>query len=256
MAAVPSLSPGPSPNAHASSERRLRATRDIAELDDPFEEHDPLYRDFVAYLRSQRIPEIFLGAFEAEARALSHRFANVKTEALDAERLAVHLQEGHRAALSERALRNRAVAGKAFLDFLRVRERRRQPEPPRAPAPALPLAERRPSPPPPPPPKDTPPSEKRRYRRVPFLADVRVDDFGLLRSADLSTGGMYLEKLTMVTRGTFVRLHFKLYSSDPETISVTARVTFVHPQFGAGLDFVEIRHDDRRRIASFVDRVA
>jgi hypothetical protein len=206
----------------------------ISALDDPFDDEISLLRDFVAYLREKRVPAAFLPTFEAQACAFGARFYHHAASELDAAMLEIHVEEGHLEALSERALRNRRHAGQAYLDFLRQRHFR----PPGPPAAAPRRAQ----------------SDKRRAPRVPFVTEVRVDDYGVLRSADLSVGGMYLEKLTLATRGTPLRVGFRLRPSDAAPIVATARVSFVHPQFGAGVEFVSLAPADARIIADFVAR--
>ena len=181
--------------ARAGGRRSRRPA--LGELDPPFADEDSLMPQFVAHLRTKRIADAFLPAFEFEARTFQARFRQVATEHLDSAMLEVHVQEGRLQSLSERALRNRRVGVQAFLDFLqrrrRARRRRRSPPPRRV---------------------DRPRSVVISVCRF-YETDVRVDDFGVMRSADISVGGIYLERLTLAVRGTSLRLHFKLRSPTP-----------------------------------------
>jgi hypothetical protein len=214
--------------------------RQLSELDEPFADDDALLPEFITELRARRIADIYLPAFEHEALAFRTRFRHAPTEHLDAGMLDVHVEEGRLQSLPERALRNRRVGVHAYLDFL---QRRRRAALPPLPAPVPTATTGR-------------PAEKRCDRRAPLLTDVRVDGFGVKRSADISVGGIYLEGLTTAARGTSLRLQFELFDVGRSAITATARVAFVHPQFGAGLEFVSMAPEHARRIADFVARAS
>ncbi len=75
---------------------------------------------------------------------------------------------------------------------------------------------------------------RRRVPRVPFLKEVRVDHLGVRRGVDLSTRGMYVETLSPYAKG--VLLHVTLRFGQ-ESIDVTAKVVFIDPGIGMGLEF-------------------
>lgn len=208
----------------------------LGELDEPFADEEALLPQFVAELRARGVGDAYLPAFTLEARAFRARFGHVAAERLDAEMLEMYVEEARLRSLPERALRNRRVGVQSYLEFLQRRHATQSP------APELTIAE-------------GVPGEKRRDPRVPFLADVQVDNFGMKRSADISVGGIYLERLTTAACGTSLCLRFKLRSTDPEPITAVGRVTFVHPQFGAGLEFVSMAPEDSDRIADLVARI-
>ena len=157
-----------------------------------------------------------------------------------------HVQEGRSRSLSERALRNRRVAAETYLGFLRTRHGAPSETRMRTTSASAPSEPRMPTP------AANGRAEKRRARRVPFITGVRVDDYGVRRSADISTGGIYLEMLTTAAPGSSVRLRFKLHAADREPITAIARVSFVLPQFGSGLEFLSMAPMDVLRIADFV----
>ena len=239
----------PGANAHDAAPSDAGHVFDLLDIDEPFRAGSPVARPrenlgevldlFRAHLRAQQIADHFLPLFEAEALAFRTRFERVPSDQLDAKAIDAYLEEARAQALPERALRNRRIACDAFLGFLRERG-----DPNLPPSPGVPSV-------PPPGPSDDP-SDRRRATRVAFLSNIHVDTLGNLRCSDLSVGGMYVETVSALTAGVFLNGRFKLRSVDPEPVEVTARVAFVHPQLGAGIEFVKISRHDAKRIADFV----
>ena len=97
------------------------------------------------------------------------------------------------------------------------------------------------------------PPEKRAHKRIAFVQEVEAEGLGTRRCSDLSEGGLYLETDVSFPIDTIVDLRFKLLDSDADPIRVQARVFYIHPTIGLGLQFTNLSDEDRERIKKFVD---
>lgn len=190
-------------------------------------EGDELVPPYVEHLRARGIAAVYVPQFEAEARAFVAWFRAIGARSTGGRAIARYIDEGRRQAFSERALRNRRIACQSFLAFVAEHAASRS---------AVVKV------------------DKRRGRRAERTTEVLVEGHGLLRSSDIGVGGMYVDRLTMVSQGSTVRVRFKLNASDEQTITVSARVCFVHPQLGAGLEFVSLSPAAGERIRELVER--
>jgi c-di-GMP-binding flagellar brake protein YcgR len=95
---------------------------------------------------------------------------------------------------------------------------------------------------------------RRRSKRVCFINEVEVVEVGMHRSLDLSLGGLYIETVNSFPVDSVVTLRFSLGDADEQTISVSARVLYIHEGIGVGLAFVNLNIHDRERIEKFIDQ--
>ncbi len=96
-------------------------------------------------------------------------------------------------------------------------------------------------------------SNRRKHDRSPFIQDVEVVGVGPLRCSDISIGGMYLDTVNEFAMGSTLTLRFKLRESDPGPIEVQARVTYIHPNVGVGLEFMDLSPEIQQQIQSLVE---
>ena len=95
-------------------------------------------------------------------------------------------------------------------------------------------------------------SERRTVGRTPFVTDVEVTGLTVVRSTDLSNGGIYLETITGFSDGTPLALRFKLEPTDEQPIVVQCRVLYSHESIGFGLAFEDLSAEDERRIDEYI----
>ncbi|TAK05776.1 MAG: PilZ domain-containing protein [Candidatus Manganitrophaceae bacterium] len=96
--------------------------------------------------------------------------------------------------------------------------------------------------------------EQRASKRVPFIRDIEIVGVGRRRTMDLSTGGMYIEMVADFQTGTEFELQFKLTDGDPKEIRVRARVLYIHPGIGAGVEFCNLSAPDEETIRKWIDQ--
>jgi len=75
----------------------------------------------------------------------------------------------------------------------------------------------------------------------------------LQKSANLSRGGIYLERTVPHPEGTLLNLRFSL-PEDERPIECKGRIVYprADQEFGMGLEFVELDDDEARRITEYV----
>ena len=95
-------------------------------------------------------------------------------------------------------------------------------------------------------------SERRRVGRASFVTDVEVAGLAVVRSTDLSRGGIYLEALTPFAEGTRLDLRFKLEPTDKQPIDVHCLVLYAHESVGMGLAFEDLTPETAERIDEFI----
>ncbi len=215
---------------------------------------DPRIDAFLAYIANRGIPERFHNLYRDEVLGVLLHSGVSSLEGLTSE----HLQGSVKAA--ERMLQNRKAVCAALDEYLRTM--RQQSMPPLRPPPmsahqpavpraaAVPDSARGSSAFPPP-----DPNEKRRYVRVPFNREVNMEgSLAPIRASDLSLGGMYLETRQALNAGEVIEIGFTLHPDDPPLL-VGARVVYIDPGMGVGIDFVEVPDDIARAIRHFIEDV-
>lgn len=109
------------------------------------------------------------------------------------------------------------------------------------------------------PPELTPPDshrEQRRHARVDLFQEIVCEDGGVeARSgvADVSVGGMFVDMPhAWFPSGSRISARFALRAGEPP-ISALGEVHYVQDGIGMGIRFVELRDEERERIAEFVE---
>jgi len=95
-------------------------------------------------------------------------------------------------------------------------------------------------------------SNKRSNRRVSLIREIECEgETGrvLRKMADLSVGGMFIDGLASFKPGTTITTRFHL----PEgPVATDSRVVYVQEGIGAGIEFQDLKSDDRRKIEELV----
>jgi c-di-GMP-binding flagellar brake protein YcgR len=71
------------------------------------------------------------------------------------------------------------------------------------------------------------------------------------KAKTLSGGGVFLAATEGLEVGLDVKLHFRLSKNTPP-LSTSGRVLYLHPEKGAGIEFISISEDDRGAILRFI----
>ena len=207
---------------------------------------DPLIQQFVAYIQRRGVPEHFHELYRSEAAVILSLAGVSSLEQLSHDRLAASVRD------AERRLQNRKAVCAALEAFLAYRAKEPSHDDSddsddsddegrdsidRSPAVAHPAG-----------------NEHRRYVRVPFNREVDVvGSLGGNRASDISIGGIYLETRSAWTSGDFIDLNFRLRPADPGPLHMRARVVYVDPGVGVGLDFIDVDHKTRTAIRHYVE---
>ena len=99
--------------------------------------------------------------------------------------------------------------------------------------------------------------ERRTSQRLPVqlhVVETHEDSTYFQRTANLSTGGLYLEGTMPHPPGTRVRLRFSLPDAE-EMIEVTGEIMPAgkDAELGMGVRFLDLRPQDRERIDRFIE---
>lgn len=103
-------------------------------------------------------------------------------------------------------------------------------------------------------PQEMPQKERRKYPRVKVAIPIEFKAEGATvashaETADLSLVGCYVEmSFTLPVR---TKLELFLWVED-ERLAAKGNVVTHHPQFGNGIEFLEMSGEDRAKLASFV----
>ncbi len=105
-------------------------------------------------------------------------------------------------------------------------------------------------------PQEMPQKERRKYPRVKVAIPIEFKAEGATvashaETADLSLVGCYVEmSFTLPVR---TKLELFLWVED-ERLAAKGNVVTHHPQFGNGIEFLEMSGEDRAKLASFLKR--
>ena len=103
--------------------------------------------------------------------------------------------------------------------------------------------------------------ERRSSTRIPvemWVEESTERELYFQRGANLSIGGIFLERTIPHARGTVVTLQFTL-PSDTTPIKVKGEIVNVGEasnELGMGIKFLDLDESDRERIRTFVERVS
>ena len=100
--------------------------------------------------------------------------------------------------------------------------------------------------------------DKRRNKRIAIVKEIEVDGSRGRRATDLSVEGMYIDTLTPYAVGSVVQLKFRLDDADDSVLGpvvTRARVLYAQEGLGIGVQFVDLKNDDRMRIKQIVEKL-
>jgi hypothetical protein len=200
---------------------------------------DPLIKQFIGYIAQRGVPQHFHELYRNEAAAILSRCGVGAIDQLDPQDLTRVVND------AEKRLKNRQAVVAALEAFLR--HWRRPPDEETSDAipdsmvgsPAV----------------ITDGGEQhRRFVRVPFNREIDVvGSLGGNRASDISMGGLYLETRSAWNFGDVVDVNFRLRAADRQPLHMSARVVYVDPGVGVGLDFVDPPPEARRAIRRYVE---
>ena len=104
----------------------------------------------------------------------------------------------------------------------------------------------------------TPNIEKRQYRRVQIVTQVRCEALNreeLLLTRDISVGGLFLKCQNPFPKESLVTLSFHLRPGEP-AINCRGKVAYSRAGDGMGIQFTDLGEDPRQAIQKFVDEGA
>lgn len=99
-----------------------------------------------------------------------------------------------------------------------------------------------------------PPSERRKSLRVSVLQDIFFGDGSTRRSNDVSEDGIFVATPAPYMAGSLIDLRFRLVPNG-RPISVRGEVRHSSPGVGMGVQFMNLRRQDRTAIRDFVKTV-
>jgi len=94
--------------------------------------------------------------------------------------------------------------------------------------------------------------DRRKFPRVPFIKEIRLDQLGIRRTTDLSNRGMYIECITPYPLGTILSIILEL---GKETLCMEVRVAFTDPGIGMGVEFFKTSSSNQLMIEALVQRI-
>jgi len=96
-------------------------------------------------------------------------------------------------------------------------------------------------------------SERRTTKRITHFVEAELEGIDvsrlLVRLADLSSSGAFVDSRTVLPSGTTARLRFSLTGTE---ISVLAEVRYSMPSFGMGVRFLDLRPEDQAVIEQLI----
>ncbi|HEY5998603.1 MAG TPA: PilZ domain-containing protein [bacterium] len=102
------------------------------------------------------------------------------------------------------------------------------------------------------------PQERRKFPRVPILIEIYYQsDSPVIRSrlADLSEGGLFVDTLNPLPQGAEVKFRFVLPGKAiQEPIVGLAKVAWIQPAVGMGIEFVRFGGDALDRLRAFLSQ--
>ncbi len=100
--------------------------------------------------------------------------------------------------------------------------------------------------------------DARKDKRVSIVQEVACEgETGKCckRLADISVGGMFIERLTEFAPDSVITVRFRL--GDSETpITASAKVVYVQGRIGTGVQFLDLKPEDRARIENVVHKLS
>ena len=94
--------------------------------------------------------------------------------------------------------------------------------------------------------------DRRKFPRVPFIKEIRLDQLGIRKTIDLSNRGMYIECITPYPLGTILPISLEL---GKETLCMEVRVAFTDPGIGMGVEFYKISSSIQLKIEALIQRI-
>ena len=92
-------------------------------------------------------------------------------------------------------------------------------------------------------------TERRKYKRVPFIEEVLIDGMLHNTTLDLSEQGLYISSLLPLMKNSIVEVTMPIKNG---YIDVRAQVQFCDPGIGMGLQFIDLGDSERLKIKELI----
>lgn len=95
--------------------------------------------------------------------------------------------------------------------------------------------------------------ERRKHKRVTIFQEILFGERGGRRMDDISEEGMFIATPEAFMKGSVLDLKFRLFN-DEQPITVKAEVRYVQEGVGMGVQFTDLKPEDRERVRRFIQR--
>ena len=97
--------------------------------------------------------------------------------------------------------------------------------------------------------------ERRQFQRLPVAVQTELRTKGIdvpirAQTADISEGGCYIEMPMTLQTGTLLKITLWL---GYEKLIMEGKVVTTHPQFGNGIEFVNLPIDSQKKLRRFIE---
>jgi hypothetical protein len=97
--------------------------------------------------------------------------------------------------------------------------------------------------------------ERRRAKRQEWIVDLYFDGsegVGIAQARNISPQGLYFNTLTVIPKGTRLKLRLPVDPEAKEYLVIEAVVVYSQPGVGVGVEFVEVGEKERERLEKFI----
>lgn len=103
---------------------------------------------------------------------------------------------------------------------------------------------------------ENPQIERRRAQRQEWIVDLYfegVEGVGIAQGRNVSAYGLYFNTLTVIPKGTRLKLRLPVDPETEEYLVIEAVVTYSQPGVGVGVEFAELGEQSRERLGRFIE---
>jgi hypothetical protein len=97
-----------------------------------------------------------------------------------------------------------------------------------------------------------PVNDRRKHPRAPYFSDVQIGTLGVRLATDISKGGVYISCITPSPVGTIIPVSMALGN---EVVRLEARVAFIDPGIGMGLEFHRVPSTVRLKLEAMAEKI-
>ena len=97
---------------------------------------------------------------------------------------------------------------------------------------------------------DKDPRERRKNKRIPFIADIIIDGVMKTTSVEISEGGLYVSTMQPFNENTEIDVTIPFKG---EMSALKAQVLYSHPGIGIGVKFIDLNDEQRRKLKELIE---